>query len=143
MLIIHPRKDDYPGLGVETKKKPKASTDFGSTPMSKRWSHRVALPVLIPVRVGRNRLEDQLRQSVEQLDIGIRLIPIGVLELGTPDGRVQSLQLLNQTVMEQHIPAVTLDHSVTSPTMSSFKFTCLPRAANIERANSSGKVVMC
>ena len=94
IFIIDPRKDDDPGLGVEPEKQSKPPPDVGAPPLPKRRPHRVALSVLLPVRVAGHRIKDQFRQGCKQPDVGAGLKALRVLLLRPLRGDMQLLQLL-------------------------------------------------
>ena len=80
VLIVDPCKDDDPGPGIEPKKQPEPP-DLCAPPVPKRHPHRVALPVLLSVRVAGHRIKDQFRQRSKQPDVGVGLKPCRVLLL--------------------------------------------------------------
>ncbi len=88
VFIIDPSKDDDPGLGVESKKQPKPPPDLCAPPVPERRPHRIALPVLLPVRVAWHRIKDQFRQRRKQPDVGVGPRPLRILLPGTQVGRV-------------------------------------------------------
>ena len=143
VLVVHPRKYDDFGFGVKPEKQSKPSPDLGPTPVPECGPHRIALPVVFAVRVARHRLQYQLRQGVEKFDVGVRVEPLRVLGLGTLCGCLKFLQLLDQAVVEQQIPTVSLNHSTTSPSISWLRSTGCLMAANMERARSVGNVDIC
>jgi hypothetical protein len=71
VLVVHPRKDDDLGIGVKAEKQSKSSPDLGSPPVPECGAHRVALPVLFAIGVTWHDLQHQLRQGVEEFDIGV------------------------------------------------------------------------
>ena len=58
-------------------------------------------------------------------------------------GGVESLQLLGDTLVEKQIPAVTLDHSATSPSMSASRSTGSAAAACMACTSPCGKLHKC
>ena len=60
VFIIDPGKDDDPRLGIKTKEQPKATTDFGATPVSEGAAHSVALPIFFTVGIARNCFQHEV-----------------------------------------------------------------------------------
>lgn len=71
MLVVHPGEDNDFGFGVEPEEQPEAPSNLGSTPMSERRAHGVALSEFLAVGIAWNCLQDQLRKGVVKFDVGV------------------------------------------------------------------------
>ena len=96
LRVVHPGKDDDFGSGIETKKQPKPTADLGAPPVPKRRPKGVALAITVVVGIGGDCLEDQFRQCIEKLDVGIRSAALWVVCRGAGNGGIQFPELLDK-----------------------------------------------
>ena len=112
-------------------------------PMPKCRFHRVALPVLVPIQITGNRLEHHVCESPEQFHVGIRIKALRIVQFGLIDGCGQFPHLLDDALVKEQRPAVSLDHSSTSSSISALGSTDFSRVTIILRRRSSGRSVIC